>query len=107
MSSSKKAIRIVARKFRSAIEEAAEALDELVENGDEDILEEIGEDLLVDSRDFDKCSPHFSWLESVAAFVMLQALKIDIAECEEGEEEEEEEEPAPSPPPPPTRGKKS
>ena len=91
MASNKRAIKAAARKFYDAVEHAASSLDELIEFGDEDIFEDIAEDLLEDARD--SGSPmRRAWLEQVAAFSLLQAVKLDLAE--EAEEDDEKSETA-------------
>ncbi|MEI8395879.1 MAG: hypothetical protein WCF85_14155 [Rhodospirillaceae bacterium] len=87
MASNKRAIKASARRFYDAVETAATALEELISFRDEDVFEDIAEDLLEDSHDGDTIIRR-AWLEQVAAFALLQAVKLDLAE-EEGEEEEE------------------
>ncbi|MEI6557426.1 MAG: hypothetical protein WCO00_03390 [Rhodospirillaceae bacterium] len=89
MASNKRAIKAAARKFYDAVESAAISLEELIAFGDEDVFEDIAEDLLEDSHDGDSVIRR-SWLEQVAAFALLQAVKLDLAE--DGTEDEDEDE---------------
>ena len=78
MASNKRAIKASARRFYDAVESAASALEELIAYRDEDVFEDIAEDLLEDSHDGDSVIRR-AWLEQVAAFALLQAVKLDIA----------------------------
>ncbi|MEI7607967.1 MAG: hypothetical protein WCJ64_11340 [Rhodospirillaceae bacterium] len=90
MASNKRAIKAAARKFYDAVESAAISLEELIAFGDEDIFEDIAEDLLEDSHDGDSVIRR-AWLEQVAAFALLQAVKLDLADdgevCDDDEED--------------------
>jgi hypothetical protein len=79
MASNKRAIKAAARKFYDAVEHAAASLDELMLFGDEDIFEDIAEDLLEDGRDCGSAIRQ-AWMEHVAAFALVQAVKLDLAE---------------------------
>lgn len=79
MASNKRAIKASARRFYDAVESAATALEELIAFGDEDVFEDIAEDLLEDSHDGESVIRR-AWLEQVAAFALLQAVKLDLAE---------------------------
>ena len=89
MASNKRAIKAAARKFYDAVECAAISLEELIAFGDEDVFEDIAEDLLEDSHDGDSVIRR-SWLEQVAAFALLQAVKLDLADDGEVDEDEDE-----------------
>ena len=89
MASNKRAIKAAARKFYDAVESAAISLEELIAFGDEDIFEDIAEDLLEDSHDGDSVIRR-AWLEQVAAFALLQAVKLDLADDGEVCDDEEE-----------------
>lgn len=79
MPTNKRAIKAAARRFYDAVESAANGLEELIGFGDEDIFEDLAEDLLEDARD--SCTPaRRAWLEQVAAFALLQAVKLDLTE---------------------------
>jgi hypothetical protein len=91
MASNKRAIKAAARRFYDAVESAASSLEELVSFGDEDVFEDIAEDLLEDSHDGESIIRR-AWLEQVAAFTLLQAVKLDLAGGEDEEEDEDEEE---------------
>jgi len=88
MHSTKKVIRLTAARFRESVEAAGEALQELIEYGYEDVFEDIAEELLDEAEDFEKGSVRSDWYERAAAFCLLQAMKIDLAE-EDGDEEED------------------
>ena len=89
MASNKRAIKAAARKFYDAVESAAISLEELIAFGDEDIFEDIAEDLLEDSHDGDSVIRR-AWLEQVAAFALLQAVKLDLADDGEVCDDEED-----------------
>ncbi len=80
MHTTKKVLKASAQKFHDAVEVAAEALDELISYGYEDVFEDIAEELLDEAEDADKGSARQAWLEQVAAFALLQAYKIDLVE---------------------------
>ncbi|CAK0767000.1 hypothetical protein CCP2SC5_30093 [Azospirillaceae bacterium] len=90
MPANKKTVKASAKRFLAAIEEAAGALDALITAGEEDLLEELAEDLLETAADMEDGTPNCAWLEHVSGFLLIQAVKLDIAE-----EEIEEEEPDP------------
>jgi len=94
MAGSRKAAKAAARKFYLAIEQAADALDELIDLGDpdvvEDILEDVAEDLVDDAQEIDAEFPRRAWLEQVASFVLLQSVKVDLTGGEEEEEEDDD-----------------
>ncbi len=89
MASNKRAIKAAARKFYDAVECAASSLEELIAFGDEDVFEDIAEDLLEDAHDGDSVIRR-AWLEQVAAFALLQAVKLDLADDGEVDEDEDE-----------------
>jgi hypothetical protein len=95
MASNKRAIKAAARRFYDAVESAASSLEELVSFGDEDVFEDIAEDLLEDSHDGESIIRR-SWLEQVAAFTLLQAVKLDLAGGDDDDDDEDPIEAEPS-----------
>lgn len=84
MPTNKRAIKAAARRFYDAVESAACGLEELIGFGDEDVFEDLAEDLLEDARDA-SAPARRAWLEQVAAFALLQAVKMDMAGDAKGE----------------------
>lgn len=90
MHTTKKVMKATAKRFRDAVDVAAEALDELISFGYEDVFEDIAEEILDDAEDAPKGSARQAWLEQAAAFALLQAYKIDLTEEEADDEAEDD-----------------
>jgi formate dehydrogenase maturation protein FdhE len=89
MHSTKKVIRATAKRFQEAVEAAGESLEELKSYGFQDVFEDLAEELVDEAEDLDQGSARQAWFEHVAAFLLLQSMKIDLAEEDEMEEDEE------------------